>query len=373
MACIIHVGVQDYPIRLALRRIGFFIMAFAKTRRRQAIGEVLVGFGMLFIGLEFMEDAFAPLKDTTWLKDLFVRFSDHPLLGVFVGMIFTVLLQSSSATIVIVQVLAFNGLISFEAAIPLILGDNIGTTITAQLSAAAGTNLNARRAAMSHTVFNVIGVAYMLIFVYSGLYVKAVDMLVPGVLTTQNVMVHIAVAHSLFNVTNVIIFLPFVGLLEKISIVLVPKKKGVIEPGPQYLEKRLLETPPLAMEQVKNEVIYMLKVASKSVRFAIETFMNNDIIKIRDVLEYERVTDNLQSEITQYLIDLSQRELSSDESEELPVWIHNVNDIERIADHSQNIAELARRKIEEKLPFTEEANNEINLMWNEVQQMLQEG
>jgi len=143
--------------------IGFALMKLGRTRKARFWGQVLMGFGFLFLGLSFMKDAFAPLKNSQHVKDMFVVLSDNPLLGILIGIIFTVLLQSSSATVAIIQVLAFNGLISFPAAIPIILGDNIGTTVTAQM-AAVGTNLAARRTAMAHTLFNVIGVTYMLFF-----------------------------------------------------------------------------------------------------------------------------------------------------------------------------------------------------------------
>jgi len=351
--------------------IGFAVMSFSKTKNRQSWGQVVLGFGILFIGLSFMQDAFSPLKDSETIKEIFVTFGNQPLLGVLAGIIFTVFLQSSSATIAIVQVLAFNGVLSFEAAIPIILGDNIGTTITAQM-AAMGSNINARRTAMSHSLFNVIGVAYMLIFVYTGLFKHFVDFIIPGSITLQNVMFHIAVAHSTFNVINTVIFLPFINLLEKASIKLVPKKEDSVDFGTQYLEKHLLETPSLALEQVYRENVYMLGVADKAVRYAIGGFLDDDLKKIEKAIDLETVTDNLQSEITQYLIDLSQKNLLEEESEELPVLIHNVNDLERIGDHAQNLAEIAKRKVEEKLLFTEEEFVEIKSMSAEIEQMFQE-
>ena len=350
--------------------IGFAVMTLCKTRQKYW-GQVLLGFGLLFIGLGFMKDAFSLLKHSEYITSIFITFSDQPLLGVLAGIVFTVLLQSSSATIAIVQVLAFNGVISFEAAIPIILGDNIGTTITAQLAAVGG-NLNARRAAMSHTVFNVIGTAYMLVFVYLGWFSALVNAIIPGEITTVNIMFHIAVAHSLFNVVNTIIFLPFIDFLERVSIFLVPKTADAVDFGTQYLEKHLLDTPSLALEQVHNENVYMLGIARKAVTNAVDSFLTNDFKKIDKVLELETLTDNLQSEITQYIIELSQRNLLPVESQSLPVLIHNVNDLERIGDHSQNLAELARRKIEGKLPFTDTAIDEINIMWDQIQNMFVE-
>lgn len=350
--------------------IGFAVMTLCKTKRKHW-GQVILGFGMLFIGLHYMKEAFEPLKDSEYIKSIFVTFSHHPLLGVLAGVVFTVLLQSSSATIAIVQVLAFNGVITFDAAIPIILGDNIGTTITAQM-AAMGTNLNARRAAMSHTLFNVIGTSYMLVFVYLGMYSRFIDWIIPGEITLTNIMFHIAVAHSAFNVFNTLLFLPFIGFLERASIWLVPKREDTIDFGTQYLEKHLLETPTLALEQVHRENVYMLSVARKAVANAIDSFMESDLRKADKVVDLETVTDNLQSEITQYIIELSQRNLSPNESRSLPVLIHNVNDLERIGDHSQNLVELIRRKIEEKIAFSDPAADEIEQMWSQVKSMFTE-
>ncbi|MCP4648454.1 MAG: Na/Pi cotransporter family protein [PVC group bacterium] len=356
---------------LPLVGIGFAMNTFGKTKNARFWGQVMMGFGMLFIGLGFMKDAFIPLKESQHVKDIFVSFSNNPLLGVLVGVIFTILLQSSSATIAIVQVLAFNGVLSFGAAIPLILGDNIGTTITAQL-AAMGTNVNARRAAMSHTIFNVIGVAYMLFFVYNGWFVKIINFVIPGEITTTNVMFYIAISHSVFNVLNTFIFLPFISLLEKASIRLVPKKKDAVEMAPQYLEKHLLDTPPIALEQARAETVRMLGIANKSFSIAVKGFLDNDLKEVKSVSELEQVVDSLQSEITQYLVELSQQNLTQEISEELPVLIHMVNDTERIGDHSENIVELAERKIENKLHFSEAGIKQLNLMWNELHSMMLE-
>lgn len=348
--------------------IGFAITALTKTRKNQSWGQVLLGFGVLFVGLSFMKDAFAPLKGSPALTEIFATFSANPLLGVLAGVVFTVILQSSSATIAIVQVLALNGVITFDAAVPIILGDNIGTTITAQL-AAMGTNLNARRAAMSHTLFNVLGTAYMLIFVQLGIFAHLIDVIVPGTMTVNNSPFYIAVAHSTFNVINTLVFLPFIGFLEKASIWLVPQKEEEIDFSTQYLEKHLLDTPSVALEQVHKEVIYMLGVAHKAVRLAVECFLQKDTKNIQKVYDYETATDNLQSEITQYLVELSQQTLLLEQSEELPVLIHNVNDLERIGDRSQNIAELAKRRVEDNLPFSEEALMGIQSMWQIIDQM----
>ncbi|MDD5613662.1 MAG: Na/Pi cotransporter family protein [Candidatus Omnitrophica bacterium] len=350
---------------------GFAIKAFGRTKNVKFWGQVIMGFGILFIGLSFMRDAFGPLRDSQYVRDILVTFCHNPLLGVLVGIIITVLLQSSSATIAIVQVLAFNGLLSFPAAVPIILGDNIGTTITAQL-ASAGTSVNARRTAMAHSIFNIIGVSYMMIFVYNGWFVKWINFIIPGEMTLKGIMFYIAVSHSFFNIANTLIFLPFINWLEKLCIFLVPKKKGAIEPGPQYLEKHLLNTPTIAIEQARREIARMLNIASKSVSSAIKSFLDSDLSQIKQISEMEQMVDGLQSAITEYLVDISQNSLSDEESESLPVLIHSVNDAERIGDHAENIVEFAERRAGEKLPFTDDAMKEINLMWNELRSMMTE-
>ena len=351
--------------------IGFGLHALGRTKRMRFWGQVLMGFGLLFMGLGYLKDAFAPLQESQHVKDMFARFGENPILGVLVGMLITILIQSSSATIAIVQIMAFNGIISFPAAVTLMLGGDIGTTITAQL-AAVNTNLEAKRAAMSHTLFNIIGVSFIMIFVYPGWYTQFVDFIVPGKMTTKNIMFYIAIANSLFKVINAAIFLPFIGFLEKACVFLVPKRKGMIDIGPQYLEKHLLSTPPIAMEQARMETVRMIGLACDSVSSAVESFQHDDINALTPVSKLEQAVDNLQAAITQYLVELSQRELSEEDSEELPVLIHSVNDIERIGDHAENIGELAERKIENKLSISSEAFNELGLMWDEVNSMMTE-
>ncbi len=350
--------------------IGFALMTFCHKRKHQSTGQAILGFGLLFIGLHFMKDAFHPLRDNETVRQMLIAFSQNPWLGASIGAVFTAVINSSSASIAIVQMLAFNGVISFESAIPLILGSNIGTTITAQF-ASLTTNLNARRAAMSHTIFNVLGVIIVLILISFGLIGKMISWF-PTKITPQNIMVYIAISHSIFNVGNTIIFLPFINILEKVSIWAVPKKKDSIDFGTQYLEKHLLETPSLALEQVHKETVYMLTIARKAVEQANAFFLDHDMKKIKKVSELEDVTDGLQSDITQYIVDLSQRELNSKQSQEIPVLIHTVNDIERIGDHSQNLVELIRRIIEDKAKISAESEEEITTTWAQIADMFEE-
>ena len=348
--------------------IGFLLMMVGRRPTSRRWGEVLFGFGILFVGIGFMKDAFSPLKDNEQIRDLMVNFSRYPILGVLVGTIITMGLQSSSATIAIVQVLAFGGLIDFPSTIPLILGDNIGTTITAQI-AAIGSGTGAKRVAWAHTLFNVFGTLYMLVFVYLGVYHRIIEAIVPGDVTSNNIMLHIALSHSLFNGFNVIIFLPFIGWLQKLVEKLIKPKADHISVQPKYLDRHLIETPVIALEQSKREIVRMLHISESALKDSFSIFFDETWELARNVEQQEEAVDNLQAEITRYLIDISMEELNERSAEMIPVFIHSVNDIERIADHAENIVELAQRKTDQKLPFTNDAVVELKRMIDIVMEM----
>jgi phosphate:Na+ symporter len=360
-----------FTFALPLVGIGFLMMEVGRRPLIKNWGGALLGFAVLLVGLAFMKNAFEPLHNNQQIRDVMINFCRYPILGVIVGTVMTMLLQSSSATIAIVQVLAFRGLIDFPSTVSIILGDNIGTTITAQL-ASIGTNTAAKRVAWAHTMFNVLGVCYMLVFVYLGWYPKLVQSFFPAGITGRNIMMHIALAHSLFNVTNTLIFLPGTRLLQRIVERIVPQKEELISMQPQYLEKRLLETPVIALEQSKKEIIRMLQLADSALRDSFALFFTEKWDLAGKVKRKEEAVDNLQAEITRYLIDISMQQLDESEAEQIPVLIHSVNDIERIGDHSENIVELAQRKIDQKLPFSDEARMELARMIETVQEMINE-
>jgi len=339
--------------------IGFFLTLLGKTQKTRRWGQLVLGFGLLFVGLGFIKDAFAPLQERELLRDFLVRFGSYPGLGILLGMLVTIVLQSSSATIALLQILAFSGLIDFQTAIPIILGENIGTTITAEL-AALGTNLNARRTARSHALLNIFGVCYMAVPAYLGWYGKMIDAFIPGPVTQQNIMFHIALAHSVFNVVNsCFIFLPMVNLLEKAAVKLTRKRKDTPELTPMYLEKHLLESPTLAIQQAVKELIRMTKIAKQALTSAISCYFKHDPILEERVAKHEDAVDLLQKEITQYLVEISARNLDENEAEMIPVLVHSVNDMERVSDHAENIVELAVRRQEQKLEMTEKALAEL--------------
>ena len=356
--------------------LGFLVQTLGNTQKRRNIGQVLLGFGILFVGIAFMKDGFGPLKDSEQAQQALIWLGGNPLLAVLAGALITMLLQSSSATIAMVQILAFNGAFgssdwhtTLQVVIPFILGDNIGTTITAQI-AAVGTSVAARRTALGHTMFNVIGVIYMLPLIWTGTFGKMVVWITPWQLSQTTIMVHIAVAHSVFNVFNTIVFLPIIGWLEAIVVKIIPAGEKDAIAKPVILEKHLLGTPVIAIDQAKREAVRMAKVAKEAVNYAIEGLEGNDRRKLKLARETEDSIDNFQYEITLYLTELSRKELGDTVAAKLPVLLHTVNDLERVGDHAVNIAEIAERKIEQKLVFSDSAEAEAARLKKEVNEML---
>lgn len=351
--------------------IGFAMMFFFKRPTPRQWGEVLFGFGVLFVGIGFMKNAFEPFESSERIMDVMINFSRYPVLGVLVGACVTMLLQSSSATIALVQLLAFRGLIDLPSAIPIILGDNIGTTITAQVARIGGTT-GARRVAWTHTLFNVIGTLYVLAFVYAGIFNRVIEWIIPGPLSDGNVMTHIALAHSVFNVFNAAVFFPFIPALQKLIEKLIRQTGEAISAEPQYLERHLLETPPLALEQSKKEIIRMLGLAGSALRNAYEMYRTGKPELAAKVARREEAVDNLQAEITSYLVEISMEGLEKESAEKIPVLIHSVNDIERIADNAENIVELAQRRVRKKLELSDMATGELDGMFSVAASMLQD-
>ena len=359
--------------------IGFFLTMIGKTQKVRRWGQLLLGFGLLFVGLGFIKDAFGPLQERALLRDFIIRFGSYPGLGILIGMVVTIALQSSSATIALLQLLAFSGLIDFQVAIPIILGENIGTTITAEL-AALGANLNARRTARSHSLLNIFKILYMAVPVYLGWYGRLIEAIIPGPVTQGNIMVHIALAHTVFNVINsVCVFLPLVRLLERAAVKLTPSRKDSLELAPIYLERHLLGSPTVAIQQTIKELIRMAEMAKDALGNGIACFFNHDSSLEDRVRKQEDAIDLLQKEITQYLIEISERNLEETEAEEIPVLVHSVNDVERIGDHAENIIELAARKQEQRLEISGKALDELKQigdhtlsMFDEVLQTLRE-
>jgi len=358
--------------------IGFLVQLAGRTQKRKGVGNILLGLGLLFLGLAFLSDAFGPegfnISESRAVQDALIQLGENPLLAVLAGMAVTAIIQSSSAFIAIVQILAFKGAFGMDwdlvlhVTIPFILGSNIGTTITAQL-AALQTSRNSKRTAMGHTVFNAIGTVYFLPLLWIGVFDKIVMWITPWGLSQSTIMVHMAVAHSLFNVINTIVFLPIIQWLEAIVIKILPITKDELARKPVVLEKHLFHTPVLALEQTKREIVRMAERAKYAIQSAIDGLIVGNEQKLKEAMMTEDVIDDFQLGITSYLVGLSREQLSEEVSNELPVLLHAVNDLERIGDHAVNIVEIAQRKIEQKLPFSEGALAEADKLRTEVEYM----
>ena len=354
--------------------VGFLLSIAGKSAKARSAGQIMVGFGLLFLGIHFMKGAFGPLKDSEGAKRVLIWLGCNPILAVLAGTVMTMLLQSSSASIAMIQTLALQGAfgtdweVALRVAIPFILGDNIGTTITAQI-AALRTSRNARRTAMGHTVFNLIGVLYILPLVQLGWFADMVEWVAPFKLSQGTIMVYLAIAHSTFNVFNTIMFLPLIRVLELAVLKILPVKADEVMRQPVVLERHLLHTPVLALEQSKREIVRMAKTAETAVMLAVNGILDGNPKDLRLVREMEDQIDMFQLEITSYLSDLSQKTLSEEVSTELPVLLHAVNDLERVGDHAVNIVEIAERKSAQKLFFSDAATHEAEQLRKEVGQM----
>jgi phosphate:Na+ symporter len=354
--------------------LGFFLHIGGRSRRTKSLGQIILGFGILFLGIGILKDAFRPLEKSQGVQELLISLGNKPLLAFLAGIVITILVQSSSASIAIVQLLAMDGAFgsnwetAFNVAMPFVLGANIGTTITAQL-AALQANRNARRAAWAHTMFNVLGSVIVYPFVSLGWYRAFIAMISPWELGPTTIASEIALGHTMFNVVNSGIFLPMSGLLEKLVVKLVPRRPSEIAMAPVVLEKHLLDTPEIALAQAKREIVHMAKTANRAFSQAMDGIMDDDRRKLDSVKEIEDVVDSLQFEITSYLSALSSRHLSEEVSVELPVLLHAVNDLERISDHAVNIVEIAQRKIDQRLSFSNSALAEAEQLRKEAAQM----
>jgi len=347
--------------------IGFFLNMLARGQRAKNLGTIMLGFGLLFIGVSYMQETFAPLKESPQAQEVLIRLSGYPMLAVLAGTILTMLMQSSSASIMVIQVLAMQGAfgtdwpVALNLVIPFILGDNIGTTVTAQL-AAIRTSRTARRTAMGHTIFNVIGVIYILPVVWVGAFGKFISWITPWELSEHSIMADMAAANTIIKIVNTMIFLPVIGLLEAIVNRLIPVKPFEAEEKPVVLEEHFLDTPVIAIEQVHRELLRMVKIARKATGKAIAGLNESNREHLESARKKEKQTDEFQFEITSYLSKLAARPLTTELSEEIPVLLHTVNDLERIGDLAVNIIEIADRKIAQNLVFSEQAQAEARHM-----------
>ncbi len=352
-AFIIGIKIEEYA--LPIIGLGAFLLFFLHKRRYQYIGQVVFGFGALFLGLGTMSDGLKPLRELQVFTDFILDVSNSPFLGILVGTVFTVIVQSSSATIGILQSLADEGMIELWGALPVLFGDNIGTTITAVL-ASIGTTIAARRAALVHVVFNVIGT---IIFT---LALPIVYQVVVWLGADVNIRMQIAIAHGLFNATNTLIFLPLIPVLAWLVTKIVPGQMQEIEFRAKFLDSRLLANPSIALGQAQHEILRMGGIARETLQDAAAYFFGKDEKVAGLALQKEKLVNELDRKITEYMVRIQQNTLTEEESGKASILMQTINDIERIGDHAENIVELSEFSINHKVEFSEEAERDLREM-----------
>jgi len=368
-----NLGEYAYLIAAA----GFIMYFFFKKKSVQYIGQVVFGFGILFIGLNTMSAMLKPLAQAKYFADWMINLGKQPILGVAAGTIMTMVIQSSSATIGVLQTIAsqpitVNGvvqpLIPLSSAVPILLGDNIGTTITAIL-ASIGTNKAAKRTAAAHSLFNVFGCIIFIVFL--SFFIKFVLLVSPhadparGITAAAVIKRQIANAHTSFNFLNTLIWLPLVGFLATMVTKLIPGEDSFIERNVKFLNRRIVNNPAVALDLSAKELVRMGGFAQEMFVIVKEAFQNTNLAKKNSVEEFEDTLDYLQGEIINYMSTvISQSSLTEYEAVRLADLMHVVGDIERLGDLSMNIFELAEWKDEAGIKFSDEARNEVESVFN---------
>ena len=337
-----------------LALIGLILFMASKNSKRKDTGLILLSFATLMFGMETMSGAVSGLRNVPEFQQLFITFS-NPLLGVLAGTVLTAIIQSSSASVGILQALATTGAVSYGAAIPIIMGQNIGTCITAMLSS-IGTSKNAKRAALVHLSFNVIGAA---VWITVFCIIRAI--FAPAILTQSASLMGIAVFHSVFNVLCTVLMLPLGGVLEKAVCKLIPDAKT--PEMPTELDERLLASPPLATSQCRQKAKGMARVSKTALQDAIGIMFNYDKEIADKVEKAEQQLDAMEDKLATYMLKLSQKELTEADSNTITELMHTIGDFERIGDHAINMVKIARLMNENGLEFSEDAKEDLKTLF----------
>ncbi|MDU3338042.1 Na/Pi cotransporter family protein [Paraclostridium bifermentans] len=341
--------------------IGIVMYLFSKNQKTKTIAEILIGFGILFTGMDFMKNAVKPLAEFKGFTDALVAFGNRPILGILLGFGITAIVQSSSASMGMLLALASQGLIPLTAALPILYGENIGTCVTSLISS-IGASINARRAALMHLVFNIIGtIIFMLILT------KPITMIVQN-LNPDDVSRQIANAHTLFNITNVILLLPFSKYIVKLTMKLMPEREEEIKSKKtvHYIDDRMMETPSIALSNTIKETLRMGEKAKESLDNAMSGFLNKSKEKVDKSFKNEKLINILQKNILNYLLKLSKTSLNDNSRESVDLLFNTVNDIERVGDHAENIAELATTVIDNDLSLSKDGSVELKELYQKV-------
>lgn len=350
---------ENFSPLLAL--IGIILIMGSKKQRRRDIGRIMVGFAVLMYGMELMKDAVSPLADSPQFSSILTAFN-NPLLGVLVGAVFTGIIQSSAASVGILQALALTGSITYGMAIPIIMGQNIGTCVTALLSS-IGVSRNAKRVAVVHISFNIIGTVVCLILFYGGgtiFHFAIMDQAINAV--------NIALCHSIFNIFTTALLLPFSKQLERIAVLLV--RNDTKNDSVAFLDSRLLRTPGVAISECASLAGQMADLAQENVKLAIAQLTSFQPARESEIEANEEKLDIYEDHLGHYLVEASRKGLSTENSRTTSKLLHSIGDFERIGDHAKNILDSARELHEKDLTFSPEAQQELDVLTRAVTDIL---
>lgn len=351
--------------------IGAFALLFAKGKKIKQVSEIAIGFGILFIGLSSMSAAVSVYRDSPVFAKAFSTLGANPILGIIAGTVVTAIIQSSSASVGILQTLALNGIVNWRSAIFITLGQNIGTCVTALLSS-AGANKTAKRAATIHLLFNVSGAIIFAIIMTIFFFVK------PNLAASNISSTEISIFHTIFNISNTVILFPFVGVLVKLSYLFVrgeDKKEEEEEDQVvlKHLDDRILEAPTFAVESAIKEVVHMGEIVLANVNLAMkEVCLQKPEQKAIDtIFKMESTINNMEKIITEYLVKISRLSLTEQQNTVINNLFYTVSDIERIGDHAENLAEFAQTRLDHEIVFSEGAMNELKEISEKVERALE--
>ena len=348
---------QWAPIVIAA---GLVANMLTKNPKVKEASEIFIGFGILFIGMSSLSSALQPLKELPEFTNWILQYGSNPFIGVGIGLLMTLVLQSSSATIGVLIALASQGVLPITTAVFIIFGDNIGTCTTALISS-LGTSRRGKQVALFHLMINVIGTVYFMLFL-RGILVNVVESIDPG-----NVARQIANAHTIFNIVNVIVLFPFTNLLVKLIQMIIPDGEDEEESITRYLDKRILVTPTIALENTMYEFAAMAQETSSALENAIGAARTRDKKLVKKALENEKNINAYEKAIVKYLVEISQQNVSAKDQQTIDELFSTANDIERIGDHAENIADFAKSIIEREIFLDEDTAYELDGLYALVQ------
>ncbi len=348
--------------------VGVILMLASKKTVVKNLGAIFTGFGLLFLGIDMMSDSMAPLRESAGFMNFIVTVSEsplRPLFGIILGIVMTAVLQSSSASVGVLQTLAMQGLVPLKFSVFVLFGQNIGTCLTALFST-VGAKKNSKRAAVIHLLFNLIGTGIFILIALLAPYVEWIEKLSP------DPMAQIAISHIVFNIVSTVVMFPFAKVLVKLSCLLVPgKDDSESEMHCKFIDDRLLNTPPFAVMQVSKEVARMAKLARDNFETSAHALINRSDKDLDKVMENEDVINYLNHHITSYLVKLNALDITDSDSDYIARVFHAINDIERVGDHAINLAEAAQHNIGEGLKFSDPAREELNQLCGSVVTLLE--